>query len=122
MGVLTWNLKEAVNLVKKIESVCPQAGCHVALTGGCLYKGGERKDLDILFYRIRQSPEIDIEKLLMLLSSVGIEGANGSGWIYKASFKGKNIDMFFPEEQGGEVYQRIPEELKSEIAPNKIPW
>ena len=49
-----WTQEEAIALCKKIESIVPLAGCHVALTGGCLYRDGHRKDLDILFYRIRQ--------------------------------------------------------------------
>lgn len=31
----------------------------VALTGGCLYKPEPRDDCDILFYRIRQTKEIN---------------------------------------------------------------
>ncbi len=42
-----WTQEEAIELCRIIEDICPQAGCHVALTGGCLYKDGERKDLDI---------------------------------------------------------------------------
>ena len=50
----TWDLVSAVDLCKQVESIAPDYGCHVALTGGCLYKEGPRKDLDLLFYRIRQ--------------------------------------------------------------------
>ena len=39
----TWNLNSAAALCRKIESVCPHYGCHVALTGGALYKDGEWK-------------------------------------------------------------------------------
>lgn len=28
-----WNLEQAIELCKKLEVLCPQAGCHVALTG-----------------------------------------------------------------------------------------
>lgn len=40
-----WTQAEAIALCRKIEDVCPAFGCHVALTGGVLYKLGERKDL-----------------------------------------------------------------------------
>ena len=51
---MNWTQQHAIELCKRIESVCPRYGCHVALTGGLLYKDGPRKDCDILFYRIRQ--------------------------------------------------------------------
>lgn len=33
-----WTQQEAVDLCVIIESVCVEFGCHVALTGGLLYK------------------------------------------------------------------------------------
>ena len=66
-----WTQAEAIDLCREIEKGCPQFGCHVALTGGLLYKDGPRKDCD-----------------------------NGFGFVLKFSFKGKEIDAFFPEEQG----------------------
>ena len=104
---LTWTLNDAVALCCAIEQVCPPHGCHVALTGGTLYKDGPRKDLDLLFYRIRQTPEIDMDGLWEALSRVGIERKSGFGWCYKAEFRGRKIDCFFPEEQDGDY---APEE------------
>ena len=101
---MNWTQQEAIALCFEIEQVCPKARCHVALTGGCLYKAGERKDLDILFYRIRQALDIDMEELWNLLKSIGIERLSGEGWCHKGSFQGKPIDFFFPEEDYG-VYE-----------------
>lgn len=95
-----WNQLEAIALCRQIEQVCPKHGCHVALTGGTLYKEGLRKDLDLLFYRVRQEPEIDMEGLWQSLAVIGIEMLSGFGWCYKAQFDGKAIDCFFPEEEG----------------------
>lgn len=92
----------AIILCKKIEAICPQFGCHVALTGGCLYKEGSRKDCDILFYRIRQVKEIDMKGLFAALTTIGVHDANGFGFVYKAKYGSCTIDMFFPEEQSGE--------------------
>ncbi|MFA5875231.1 MAG: hypothetical protein WC901_00890 [Candidatus Margulisiibacteriota bacterium] len=97
-----WNQKEAIELCAEIEKICPLYGCHVALTGGCLYKYGERKDLDILFYRIRQVPSIDYDGLFKELSFIGVHRISGFGWCYKAEYKNKKIDCFFPEEVNGE--------------------
>lgn len=95
-----WTQEEATALCRMIEGICPTFGCHVALTGGLLYKDGLRKDADILFYRIREEPEIDISGLMAALSEAGIEPGNDYGWCYKASFNGKPIDFFFPDRDG----------------------
>lgn len=89
-----------------IESICPKFGCHVALTGGVLYKSGEglRKDCDILFYRIRQTPEIDMAGLWKGLKTIGLVPYKGFGWCYKATYGDKLVDIFFPEEQEGDQY------------------
>jgi len=102
-GMKHWTQEQAIDICRHIENICPTYGCHVALTGGTLYKDGERKDLDILFYRIRQVEQIDIDGLFTALSKIGIYKRSGFGWCYKASFMAeKNIDCFFPEEQDGE--------------------
>ena len=97
-----WTQQEAVRLCRMIEMICPKFGCHVALTGGTLYRVGERKDVDILFYRIRQVEVIDMEGLFDALKLLGLEHVSGFGWCYKWTYAGKKIDMFFPEEEEGE--------------------
>lgn len=101
MGEKPWTQIEAIKLCREIESISPQFGAHVALTGGLLYKDGQRKDADILFYRIRQWKQIDSEGLFAALkASLGIEKTGGFGWCHKATWNGKPIDFFFPEEDG----------------------
>lgn len=94
-----WTQAEAVELCKRIEAVCPAFGCHVALTGGVLYKEGKRKDLDLLFYRIRQTDQIDVPGLLAALErKCGVTRQRGWGWVHKAATDfGKSLDLFFPE-------------------------
>jgi len=106
-----WTLHEAVALCRVIETICPAFGCHVALTGGTLYKDGERKDCDILFYRIRQIPEIDVDGLFGALALVGIVKRSGFGWCHKATYDGREIDCFFPEDDGGEYEQADPQDI-----------
>ena len=102
-----WTLEEAIALAQKIEAICPRYGAHVALTGGLLYKSGKRKDCDLLFYRIRQVGAIDHENLFIALKSIGVEKTSGFGWCHKATYNGKPIDFFFPEETGGEYVQNV---------------
>ena len=102
LGCGKWTQAEAIDLCVKVEAICPKFGCHVALTGGLLYKQGERKDCDLLFYRIRQVEQIDFDWLWDALNEIGLEMVSGFGWCYKGKYCGRSVDMFSPEEQGGE--------------------
>ena len=103
-----WTQDEAIALCRCVEKVCPRFGCHVALTGGCLYRVGPRKDCDLIFYRIRQAKTIDVEGLFAALKTeVGIVRHSGFGWIYKASWGAKPIDCLFPE-GGNDPYPEKP--------------
>lgn len=93
-----WDHEDAVEICRLLEPIAPEYGCHVALTGGCLYKDGKRKDADILFYRIRQWPVIDEIGLLNKMREIGFEIIRRKGWVVKALYEGKPLDLFFPEE------------------------
>jgi hypothetical protein len=96
---LVWNQADALDLCVLLEQLAPEFGAHVALTGGCLYKDGRRKDADILFYRIRQQDHIDERGLLKaMIERMGIKILKRHGWVVKAEFDNKPIDLFFPEE------------------------
>lgn len=109
-----WTQQAAIALCRQIEDVCPPFGCHVALTGGALYKDGERKDADILFYRIRQTPEIDVVGLMGALEGIGIIPGKDYGWCHKAAYEGRPIDFFFPERAGDEYPATVPAALALE--------
>lgn len=96
----TWKLTTGtLFLIQSIEEICPAFGFHVALTGGVLYKEGERKDLDILFYRIRQTEMPDYPGLIGALCKIGVKVREYCGpWLTKAEYEGRGIDMFFPED------------------------
>ncbi len=116
MTTVAWTLEDAVALCKLIEDLAPAYGCHVALTGGVLYKEGPRKDLDILLYRIRQAAEIDQEGLFVALSAHGFVIVRGRLWCFKALYQGKPVDVFFPEEDKGNASPS-----QSEIAASAMP-
>lgn len=107
-----WTHQQALELCRKIEAICPQYGCHVALTGGLLYKPGLRKDCDIVFYRIRQRKSINMPGLWRGLRVIGLEKNSGFGWCYKARYENKNVDILFPEQFGGEyLYEPKPKKI-----------
>ena len=92
-----WCLGEALVLCEEVEAISPNFGAHVALTGGLLYKKGQRKDCDLLFYCIRQIDEIDEGGLLAALTEIGFTIKERKGWVRKAEYGGKQVDLFFPE-------------------------
>jgi hypothetical protein len=111
-----WSINKAVELCKKIEAVCPKYGCHVALTGGTLYKDGFRKDCDILFYRIRQVDEIDLAGLINALAGIGLVKISGFGWCHKFTYEGMPVDGFMPEAPDGQ-YETEQHPTESKINP-----
>ena len=98
---LVWTQEDAIELAYKVEQIAPAHGCHVALTGGCLYKPGEkRKDCDLLFYRIRQVSKVNQLTLFQdLKETLDLTVEEGRGWVFKAKYEGKPVDLFFPEER-----------------------
>lgn len=112
-----WSLQEAIDLIVKLEAIAPKHGAHVALTGGLLYKDGRRKDADILFYRIRQVAEIDVDGLFDDLESEidGISIGEDYGWCVKANYNGRPIDFLFPEREGDEYPQGSVNDLDIDL-------
>lgn len=94
-----WNRESAILLCELLEPIAEKCGAHVALTGGCLYKEGKRKDVDIMFYRHKCNVPINLKKLEKLMRKEEILWSNNkSGRVHKAQFKSTWIDMFFPME------------------------
>lgn len=111
---MMWSLEMALVLCRDIEAICPQYGCHVALTGGVLYKDGQRKDLDVLFYKIRQRHSVDVDGLFVALRKLGIvRVTEKEQWCIKAKFGPLPIDCFFPDADAGE-YPVVEPELGGE--------
>lgn len=99
---MSFTQKDAIELCVRVEEVCVKHGCHVALTGGQLYKEGERKDTDLLFYRHRQCAEIDMEGLWKSLAEIGLHHKSDHGFVHKASYRHIwSVDCLFPEAVGG---------------------
>lgn len=97
MSDALWTQSAAIEMCIVVEAICPEYGAHVALTGGTLYKLGERKDCDIAFYRIRQTPKIDRDGLIKALATIGFYDFRTFGWMSKSRYKGASVDIFFPE-------------------------
>lgn len=89
-------LDDALHICTALEMVAPRFNAHVALTGGVLYKDGERKDIDIMFYRVRQKKQVDEPGLLDAIDKMGFKLGKRKGWVQKASYQDYSIDFLFP--------------------------
>ena len=101
-----WTQREALDLVKKIEGFAPNYGYHVGLTGGVLYKDGDRKDIDVIFYPHNDPKNVPDEQGLIdaLLCNMGIvvNEEKYYGWLRKARYFMKDLDLFFMTRIKGE--------------------
>lgn len=100
-----WTQSEGIALCRLLETVSPDFGAHVALTGGLLYRDGARKDCDILVYRIRQKATVDWPGLFEAWRLLGLHVGNDYGWCCKAKFRTvegiwKDVDLFDAEDDG----------------------
>lgn len=102
--VQLWTQADAIELCVQLEAIAPKFGCHVGLTGGTLYKVGERKDCDVLLYRIRQQP-MDLPGLWTALCAAGITVQHDFGFCVKAKYGERRIDFLIPETTEGGDYQ-----------------
>ena len=94
----TYNLDDAVLICKMIEPVCCKYGFHIALTGGTLYGEGGRKDIDVVFYRIRQVAEPDVQGMNRELALKDMILLKDYGFCKKYMLAGVvPIDALFPE-------------------------
>lgn len=107
----TWVVEEALAIAPIIEAAAVSIGCHSALTGGLLYKSGERKDADFLIYRHSKPDmveEIDLDQFFAYLEACpGFNRANGMDRCHKATYEGKPIDFLLETRIG--LYGDRPE-------------
>lgn len=89
---------DGLDLCKILHEKLIGCGFFPALTGGLLYKGGERKDIDIVIYRHRQQVEgFEISDISNHLADVGVEVIECYGFVTKAIWNGFSVDLFNPE-------------------------
>ncbi len=88
------NLTIARDICKTLEPIAAANGGHVALTGGCLYKDGDRKDCDIVIYRHKQAEPLNRTKLFKDMIAAGFVPGTDYGRISKWTFNQSSIDLF----------------------------
>ena len=98
-----YELQDAVTICKLVEPVAEQCGWHIGLTGGTLYGEGGRKDIDLVFYRIRQVEDPCLKLLFEALDNIGMTLEKDHGFCKKFLIGGViPIDALFPEDWVGD--------------------
>lgn len=88
---------QGIELCRKLYERLKPDGFYVALTGGLLYKDGERKDIDIIIYRNRQQVKFEIKDIESKLDECCLYDFEHYGFVTKCKFKGITVDLFNPE-------------------------
>jgi hypothetical protein len=97
-------LELAIELCTKIYDHSSIFRVYPALTGGTLYKDGERKDIDIVLYG--DSPEITLGTVANILNNVNVTIIKMYGRVTKCTYKGVDVDIILPSHVG-EYYPEI---------------
>lgn len=101
----TTKLNLAIELCMKIYDQLKDKGVYPALTGGTLYKKGDRKDIDILLYFKRENKSFETKELEKDLAEIGITDFNYvTGYLCKAKYNNINIDIMNPETESLDDY------------------
>lgn len=100
-------LETAVDLCCMLEPLAAELSLHVALTGGCLYKEGQRKDIDIVLYSHDPDDQPSLASFLWLAyKRYGVLLLDGNGSrVRKCVWRGLAIDFIIPESDGSYLTQ-----------------
>ena len=101
-------------LCAQLYRVLEPHGYYPALTGGLLYKEGDRKDIDIIIYRNRQKVQsFETVDIADLLAEVNLNITASFGFVTKAEWFGNVVDIFNPE-TNDEVFNKWYESQRIE--------
>lgn len=106
-----WEQAEAIELCKVLEPVAARNRCHIALTGGLLYKEGARKDCDVIVYFEGKHPGdadpttfvscVDRNALLRdFWNDCQLQTQDVYSRVVRCLYQGKRVDLIFPELDG----------------------
>ena len=89
---------DAITLCRVLYNNLSNVSVYPALTGGSLYKDGERKDIDIVLYRNRQERNVfETEFVEDNLKQCGLSGFKYFGFVTKCKWGDIDVDIFNPE-------------------------
>ena len=119
---MSWTQQEAIELCVRLEPVASAHRCHVALTGGLLYKEAPRKDCDIIVYfEGRKATDTEAKTFAECVNRDNLITAFWHACdlppqdiysrVVKCLYRGKSVDLIFPELDG----EYRPEEHRASL-------
>lgn len=91
------SVETGIKLCKLLKVLTETSGYNVGLTGGTLYYGGERKDIDIVFYPDPRYPNVSkkcvITSQLHLIKGLTFRFESSTRII--GTYEGYEVDLFF---------------------------
>ncbi len=99
-------LEKAVEIAKFLEKELSD-NVHIGLTGGTLYKEGERKDIDFVIYSHKCFQTIDTNELAGFLAKLGFTEVQNFGRVIKCKYLDgvTDVDIIVPESKTGEYVE-----------------
>lgn len=104
-------LEDAIILCTLLYEHLRGIGIYPALTGGCLYKQGNRKDIDIVLY-MDNSNLRELEDIEGKLKAVGLENFKHFGYVTKCLWNGYTVDILLPQTLKDDDYDEEERGLK----------
>lgn len=96
------NQQTGIDICRALYEKLAPHGYFPALTGGLLYKDGERKDCDIVIFRHRQMNEpFETQEINELLIDCGFTDIRHYGFVTKSKMGIFEVDIFNPESKNG---------------------
>lgn len=96
------NQRTGIDICKALYEKMLPHGLFPALTGGLLYKYGDRKDCDIVIFRHRQNVQpFETKEINHILEECGFTEIRHYGFVTKAKMGIFDIDIFNPESKSG---------------------
>jgi hypothetical protein len=94
---MTWNLKKALKLIRKLQPKIHKTGYHLGLCGGVLNKGKSSKDLDLVLVANDQKKP-NLKLALMVFEGYIQKDWQSFGYITKVELykKKQRIDLLIP--------------------------
>lgn len=108
-----YTMETAVGIASLLYPYLEEQGLYLAVTGGCLYKAGRRKDVDLILYRNREKAPSTEEAVDVFLKVVGrvirVQDVKPYGFVTKMKLFGVPVDLLFPEYGAGTYKEGTPD-------------
>jgi len=95
---MKYTLELAVSIITEIEPKFASVGCHLGLTGSCLYRDRSDKDIDIIVFPHKDDEQLPEDELCVFIRGLGFElkdpNFNYPKRVWVSYFREHRIDLF----------------------------